>query len=176
MAGRLTVMAIAWAAALSFAAAPVGQEPPPTAYRPPPPPEQPIAFSHQSHVAQALSCTSCHEGAATADQARLPATATCMGCHATVRAESLEVQKLAGFHARGEDVPWRRVYRLPTFVWFSHSVHAPADKSMTCETCHGPVSGMTVMQKVKDTSMAACVQCHTERSAPVRCDSCHEAR
>jgi hypothetical protein len=86
------------------------------------------------------------------------------------------VQKVAGFQASQEDIPWRRVYRLPTFVYFSHSTHAPADKSVTCETCHGPVREMTAMQKVKDTSLAACVACHTERSAPVRCDSCHEPR
>jgi hypothetical protein len=98
-----------------------------------------------------------------------------MRCHASVKADSPEIQKLAGFDTRKEDVPWKRVYRLPTFVFFSHRVHSSA-KSMACETCHGDVREMAMMQKVKDISMSACMQCHTERSAPNRCDFCHEPR
>jgi hypothetical protein len=144
-------------------------------FRPPPAPEQPVAFSHRIHVAQGLACTHCHAGAASAAAASLPPLATCMGCHATVRTDSAEVQKLAGYASRKEDVPWRRVYRVPTYVYFSHAVHA-ADTSITCDTCHGAVRELDVMQKLRDTSMAACMQCHTEKSAPVRCDACHEPR
>ena len=146
------------------------------AFRPPPPPEQPVAFSHRIHTAQRLACTNCHAGAETADAASLPPLATCMGCHATVRTDSAEVQKLAGYSSRKEEVPWRRVYRVPAYVYFSHALHAPADTSMACDACHGPVRELDVMQKLKDTSMAACMQCHTEKSAPVRCDACHEQR
>ena len=99
-----------------------------------------------------------------------------MTCHTAVRTDSAEIQKLAGFHAKREDVPWRRVYRLPEYVGFSHTVHVKSMKSMTCETCHGNVRELTQMQKLKDTSMAACISCHTEKAAPTRCDSCHEPR
>jgi hypothetical protein len=50
------------------------------------------------------------------------------------------------------------------------------DATMTCETCHGNVRELTEMQKLKDTSMAACMACHTEMAAPTRCDSCHESK
>ena len=172
----VTVAGATWVAALTLNVFAARQEPPAAAYRPPPPPEQPVAFSHQAHVAQGLACATCHAGAETTDRATLPPTATCMGCHSTVRTDSAEIRKLAGFHAKQADVPWRRVYRLPEFVYFSHAVHAPADKSMTCESCHGAVRELVVMQKLKDTSMASCVECHTARAAPTRCDSCHEAR
>jgi len=151
------------------------QSPPSGEYKPPPPPEQPIAYSHKTHLALSLTCTSCHVSAETAEHATLPATATCMRCHSSVKTDSPDIQKLAGFDTRKEDVPWRRVYRLPTYVYFSHAVHS-SSKSMTCNTCHGNVPDMAVMQKVKDISMSACVECHKERSAPNRCDSCHEPR
>jgi hypothetical protein len=154
----------------------LGAQAPTGEFKPPPPPAQPIAYSHQTHLALDLQCTACHATAEKAEHATLPPTATCMQCHATVKTESPEIQKLAGYDARKEDVPWRRVYRLPDYVYFSHQIHAPADKSFTCDTCHGAVKDMAIMQKVKDTSMAACTECHTQRNAPKRCDSCHEQK
>ena len=152
------------------------QEPAIGDFRPPPAPEQPVTFSHRVHVSQGLACTGCHSGAESGDRATLPPTATCMTCHTSVRSDSTEIQKLAGFHAKKEDVPWRRVYRLPDYVVFSHTVHVSSNKGITCETCHGNVRELTQMQKLKDTSMAACIACHTEKAAPTRCDSCHEPR
>jgi hypothetical protein len=155
---------------------PSAQGPPaPGEFRPPPPPEQPIAYSHKAHLALDVTCRTCHVEADTGDRATIPPASLCMNCHTRVSVDSPEVQKLAGYHARQEDVPWRRVYRVPTYVYFSHRVHMAAP-NVACETCHGNVREMPVMQKVKDTSMAACIQCHMERSAPVRCDTCHEPR
>ena len=178
----LCPLPFALALVLSFGLYPLpsalqAQAPPPAGeFKPPPAPEQPIAYSHKTHVALGLQCSACHATAETDDRATLPATSTCMQCHATAKVESTEIQKLAGYHTRKEEVPWRRVYRLPDYVYFSHQVHAPADKSFTCDACHGAVRDMTVMQKVKDTSMAACTECHTQRNAPKRCDSCHEQK
>jgi hypothetical protein len=155
------------------------QEPPspPTgAYRPPPPPEQPIAYSHKQHLAQGLDCAMCHVTARTDNHATLPPTATCMGCHATVKADSPEIQKVKDFDSRKEDVPWKRVYRLADYVYFSHKTHVTADPPLTCDACHGNVRELDVMQKLKDISMAACVECHKQRSATIRCDGCHEPR
>ena len=163
----LVVLAGAWKAQ---------EPPPPVAYRPPPPPRQPIAYSHKQHLAQELACATCHATAGTETKATLPLTVTCMGCHATVKTDSPDIQKLATFHLSKEDVPWARVYRLPEYVYFSHKVHAAGTPPMTCETCHGNVRDMDVMQKVTDISMAACVQCHQQRLAANRCDTCHELR
>lgn len=152
------------------------QLPPVVEFHPPSPPEQPVPFSHRTHVAMGFECTGCHDGATAHDRATLPATTVCMTCHATIKADSADVQKLAAFDVRKEPVPWKRVYRLPDFVFFSHHVHSAAPQPIVCETCHGDVRSMTITQKVKDTSMAACMQCHVERAAPTRCDSCHEPK
>jgi cytochrome c553 len=152
------------------------QEPQFVQFRPPPPPEQPVAFSHKLHISLGLGCTGCHTSAQTGDRATLPPTATCMTCHTSVRTDSVEIQKLTGFHEKKEDVPWRRVYRLPDYVAFSHTVHMSSGKAIACENCHGDVRELVQMQKLKDTSMAACIACHTENAAPTRCDSCHEPR
>jgi hypothetical protein len=152
------------------------QQPPPGEFRPPPAPAQPIAYSHKQHLAQGLDCATCHATARTDNPATLPPTATCMRCHATIKADSAEIQKVKDFDSRKEDVPWKRVYRLADYVYFSHKTHVTADPPITCETCHGNVRELDVMQKLKDISMAACVDCHRQRSATIRCDGCHEPR
>jgi Cytochrome c7 and related cytochrome c len=117
----------------------------------------------------------CHETVETDDHATLPQTATCMGCHANVKTDSPNIQKLKSFDDKNEPVPWRRVYRVPSFVYFSHKQHV-SDAKVTCDVCHGNVPQMEQMQKVKDTSMAACIECHKSRSAPANCDTCHEVQ
>jgi len=168
-----------WSAVIAVTVAtPTAQNPaaPAGTYRPPPAPEQPIAYSHKKHLAQGLECARCHQTAETEDHAKLPATSTCLSCHARVKTDSPDIQKLAAYDAKKEDVPWIRVYRLPTYVYFSHQVHMSTGKAVTCETCHGNVREMDVTQKVKDTSMPACIECHKQQSASVRCDACHEPR
>jgi cytochrome c553 len=147
-------------------------------YRPPPPPVQPIAFSHKVHVAtEGMVCLDCHTTATKEDQATIPQTATCMECHRTVGTGSPEIAKLLALDSKKEDVPWRRVYRVPEYVYFSHKGHASATPSITCDTCHGAVRELDVMQKLKDISMAACVDCHKQRSAPIGCGNiCHDPK
>lgn len=150
--------------------------PPAVEFHPPPAPVQPIAYSHSTHVALGLTCVTCHAGATAGPRATIPAASACLTCHATVKAESPDIQKLAAYGAGPEAVPWVRVYRVPDFVYFDHARHLNAAVDITCDTCHGAVERMTIVQKVKDTSMAACVACHTQRGAATRCDTCHEER
>ena len=84
---------------------------------------QPIAYSHKKHIALGLRCLDCHKDATQKEQAGLPATAVCMTCHATIKAESPEIRRLAGIHKRGEKVHWVRVYNVPDFVFFGHASH-----------------------------------------------------
>ena len=166
----------AWLAVLSSAIARPSAQDLPTVveFKPPPPPAQPIAYSHRAHLEQGLECLECHVSAETDARATFPPTSTCMSCHAKTTTRSAEIVKLAGYDGRNEGVPWARVYRLPVFVYFSHAQHMTPAAGLSCETCHGNVRGMDLMQKVKDTSMAACMECHKEKSAPNRCDSCHD--
>jgi hypothetical protein len=141
----------------------------------PPPPEQPLPFSHQTHLALSLECEMCHVMPDPGDAATFPATETCMGCHTTVARDLATIQQLAASHEKGEPIPWRRVYNLPDYVYFSHKPHV-AVEGVSCETCHGPVREMPQMQRVRDISMAACVDCHTANQAPTGCSDCHEPR
>jgi hypothetical protein len=144
-------------------------------YKPIPPPEQPIPYSHKTHLDQGLTCLMCHGTVETEDFASLPPTSTCMGCHTTVKIDSASIQKLKEYDDKNQQVPWRRVYREPNFVYFSHKQHV-VNAKVTCDVCHGNVAEMEQMQKVKDTSMAACMECHKTHSAPMGCDSCHETQ
>lgn len=138
-------------------------------------PEQPLPFSHKLHLSRGLECRLCHEMPEPGDAATLPATSTCMGCHATVRKDSPAIVQLASLHQASQPVPWKRVYAVPSYVFFSHKAHV-SEGGVECEACHGPVREMEVMQKVRDTSMASCTECHQERGAPTGCDVCHEPR
>jgi hypothetical protein len=97
-----------------------------------------------------------------------------MGCHRTVKKDSEAIRRLAEFHDGNKPVPWRRVYRIADYVFFSHKAHLAKDA--TCETCHGPVAERDVLRKEKDTSMAACMDCHRARQASLACDYCHEKK
>jgi hypothetical protein len=141
-------------------------------YRPPPAPEQPIPFSHAQHAPVVASCVDCHKGGPTDARAGFPPTAQCMTCH--TQASTPALKALADFAAAGE-VPWRRVVRVPDYVFFNHKTHMSA-RETTCDTCHGKVQEMTATQKVYDMSMAACIECHKQRRAPETCDPCHEPR
>ena len=109
------------------------------------------------------------------DQVTVPGTAKCMACHTTIRKDSPAIQKLADYHKKGEPIPWKRVYHLPDYVFFSHQVHLTKAKA-TCETCHGPVRDRDLIQKEKDLSMAACSECHKASGASVECNYCHDPR
>ena len=167
----LTIVLATWLAALvSVSGIVVAQDA--GTFRPPPAPEQPIPFSHQQHATAGAGCADCHRTATTDARAGIPLTAQCLKCHAQSSTPALKA--LSDLAAAGE-VPWRRVVRLPDYVFFNHKTHM-ASKGTTCETCHGKVQEMTATQKVYDMSMAACIECHKQRNAPEMCDTCHEPR
>ena len=148
----------------------------PAAGAPPPAPvpvEQPLPYSHKVHVALGLQCRDCHAIADPGFLAGYPAEATCMACHAAIKVDSPHIQQLARFSSEGRPVPWKRVYRVPDFVWFSHASHVE-DAGVDCGTCHGAVPERDVLFQERPTTMAACMQCHAEYNAPNDCDLCHD--
>jgi hypothetical protein len=138
------------------------------------PPVQPIPYSHKKHIALGLKCANCHEMPDPGEMMGIPVVAKCMTCHQTVKKDSPAIQKLAAFAAHKEDVPWVRVYRIPSFVFFSHKYHLSS--GATCEDCHGKVAEMEQMAKVKDISMGACMNCHRINKAANDCMACHDQR
>jgi hypothetical protein len=141
----------------------------------PPAPAQPLPFSHKQHVSSGLDCKDCHAMPEPGDEATLPATSKCMTCHIAIKKDSPAIQRLADYDKKGEPVPWKRVYRVPEYVFFSHKVHLISAKA-TCDTCHGPVRERDVIRKEKETSMAACMDCHRTAGASTECNFCHDPR
>ena len=138
-------------------------------------PAQPLPFSHRAHVggAAALQCAGCHQTAATASQAGMPATEFCMRCHVAVKKDSAAIARLARLHKEKQAIEWVRVYQLPRFVYFSHRRHH-TKAQIGCEACHGEVATQDVVSKAKSIAMVACQACHDARKANNNCDACHD--
>jgi hypothetical protein len=136
--------------------------------------EQPIPYSHKTHLALGLKCDSCHRNADPGHFMGFPEESFCMSCHQAVKADSPHIQKLAAAAREKTPIPWVRVYRIPTFVYFSHRVHTEAGTS--CETCHGPVSERDSITPEVTHNMRTCMACHAATKAPNDCTACHDER
>lgn len=136
--------------------------------------EQPVPYSHKTHLAMGLKCGSCHKNADPGDLMGLPAESVCMGCHQTVKTASPHIRKLAAAAKDKQPIAWVRVYHLPAFVYFSHRRHTQA--GATCETCHGPVRERDVITKEVVHNMRSCMACHEKAKANNECTACHEER
>jgi hypothetical protein len=134
---------------------------------------QPLPFSHKVHTQFLTACLDCHQVAFDGWTMMYPPESKCMTCHATVKADSPAIKKLAEYAAQKKPVPWVQIYKVPDYVYFSHRTHIQKAK-LDCEACHGPVRERDVVTKEKPTSMAACIACHKEKSAPTGCRTCHD--
>lgn len=134
--------------------------------------QQPIPYSHKTHLGVGLECSACHKNADPGSFMGLPAESFCMSCHQAIKTDSPHIQKLAAAAEAGESMEWVRVYEIPKFVYFSHRRHLEA--GATCETCHGAVREMDVMTKVMEHNMKSCMACHETAGAPNDCGTCHE--
>jgi hypothetical protein len=138
-------------------------------------PVQPLPFSHKTHLSFQLSCKFCHTNPEPGNLMTLPVAQTCMGCHAAVAKDKPAIQQLAAFAQSGQPIPWKPVYSVPGFVYWSHRTHLEA--SLTCEMCHGDVAQMEVISKTTNvTTMAGCVACHRKKEAPTGCETCHQSQ
>lgn len=128
---------------------------------------QPIDFDHRHHVGDdGIDCRYCHSGVERSPFAGLPATGVCMNCHAQVwnRSPLLEPVRAAWF--KDESIPWQRVYRLPDYVFFNHSIHV--NKGVGCVTCHGRVDLMPAVEKITPLTMGWCLDCHRDPTPYLR--------
>jgi hypothetical protein len=165
-------------AALSWTAAAVLAQQSPTAQEVPDDyarhaaPEQPIPYSHRTHLALGLACESCHTGGQTTAQMGFPDNAICMSCHTAVAADRPSIRTLAELTAAGEQVPWVRVYEVLDGVSWSHQPHLAA--GVACGACHGQVAQLDQMSMTTAvTAMASCIGCHESRAANTACVTCH---
>lgn len=138
--------------------------------------EQPIEFNHRLHVEDLGSdCTDCHLYAETGVRATIPNIDLCADCHEEAQTESAEEARLVEYIQSQELVPWRKIYRVPDHVYFSHRRHTgPAE--IACENCHGEIRSLeaSLRRPAIDMSMDFCMDCHYEVGASNDCLLCHK--
>src|SRR3972149_6301623 len=127
---------------------------------------QPIQFPHKKHV-ELLECTDCHTRATKGPVAGPPSMETSLSCHSSGEGNSVEEKKLLAFAERGLEVPWKRVWRLPSHVFFSHRTHVVVAK-VKCQSCHGPMGTLDrpPARPLKTLSMNDCIACHEKGVGP----------
>jgi hypothetical protein len=137
--------------------------------------EQPLPYSHKTHLAIGLKCADCHTNPEPGDRMEFPATARCMTCHTTIAKDKPAIQRLAQYAKSQQPIPWVRVYVVSSGVYWNHRSHL--DAGVKCENCHGAVAQMDVMAVVTNvTTMAGCVACHQQKKAGTGCGFCHEEK
>jgi len=147
-------------------------------------PIQPIHYSHKIHAGDnGIDCKYCHSSARVSKNAGIPSLNVCMNCHKNISevAEGTatpehskafydgEIQKLydaVGWDKAGQKytgvtkpVKWVRIHNLPDFVYFNHSQHVIV-AGVECQTCHGPVETLEIMEQFSPLTMGWCVDCH----------------
>ncbi|HUE69723.1 MAG TPA: cytochrome c3 family protein [Pirellulaceae bacterium] len=129
--------------------------------------DQPVPFSHDHHVAGlGIDCRYCHSTVETAAFAGMPSTEVCMGCHSQIWKDSPLLAPVRESYAEGKPLAWTRVYDVPDFVYFDHSIHVA--KGIACQSCHGPVDRMPLMRKATTLHMEWCLACHRHPELAVR--------
>lgn len=129
--------------------------------------EQPVPFSHEHHVGGlGIECRYCHTSVEQSRFAGLPPTETCMTCHSQLWTQAPMLAPVRESLAEGKPIPWRRVNRLPDYVYFDHSVHVA--KGVGCTTCHGAVDRMPLMRQAAPLTMGWCLECHRNPEQALR--------
>ncbi len=145
-------------------------------------PDQPIAFSHKVHAGiNKIDCKYCHVGAERGKAAVIPSLSVCMNCHYNIQGvtgtdpnypkaiydkEIAKIYSYIGFNKETlkyenepKPIEWVKIHNLPDHVYFNHSQHVKV-AGLECQTCHGQVQEMDVVQQMENLSMGWCVNCH----------------
>nr|WP_245776610.1 c-type cytochrome [Spirosoma endophyticum] len=123
-------------------------------------PKQPIAYSHKLHAGQyKIDCNYCHTGAQKGKSATIPAANICMNCHGVIKKESPEIQKIYTAIENNQPIEWIRVHNLPDLAYFNHAQHVNVG-NVACQTCHGEIEKMEVVEARSSLTMGWCIDCH----------------
>lgn len=144
-----------------------------------------------------VECKYCHSSARVSKTSGIPSLNVCMNCHKSIyqyegNPEGPSSEDLANGHTNefytgeikklyaavgwdeenqkytGETkaVEWVRVHNLPDFVYFNHSQHVSV-AGLECQTCHGPIEEMEVVEQFSPLTMGWCINCHRETNVKV---------
>jgi Cytochrome c7 and related cytochrome c len=130
-------------------------------------PEQPIPFSHKHHVSGlGIDCRYCHTTVEKSANAGMPSTAICMTCHSQIWTNAAMLAPDRQSLAQDKPIAWARVYGLPDYVYFDHSIHIA--KGVGCTECHGPIGDMPLTWKAQTLYMSWCLSCHRNPAPHLR--------
>jgi Cytochrome c7 and related cytochrome c len=130
-------------------------------------PIQPVPFSHQHHVSGlGLDCRYCHTAVETSADAGMPPTHTCMTCHSQIWTNAAILAPVRQSLAQNKPLQWNRVYTLPDYVYFDHSIHIV--KGVGCTECHGPIGDMPLTYQATSLDMGWCLDCHRNPAPHLR--------
>jgi len=128
---------------------------------------QPVPFSHQHHAGiLGIDCRYCHTFVERSSYAGLPPTKTCMNCHSQIWVGSPMLEPVRESYRTDVSLRWQRVYNLPGFVYFDHSIHV--QQGMGCSSCHGRIDEMPFTYQVPSLLMEWCLDCHRHPHERVR--------
>jgi hypothetical protein len=120
---------------------------------------QPMPFDHRIHVTGLrIDCRYCHNTVEREASAGLPATTTCVSCHDALWLSAAVFAPVRRSLATNRPIAWRRVDRLPDYVFFNHAVHLKG--GVACESCHGRVDRMAQVRQAEPLTMSWCLDCH----------------
>jgi hypothetical protein len=122
-------------------------------------PPQPVAFSHAHHVGQlGIDCRYCHTSVETSSFANVPPTKTCMNCHQQIWQGADLLAPVRDSYRENTAIAWNRVYNLPGYVYFNHSIHVA--KGVGCAYCHGRIDQQNLTMQASTLLMEWCIACH----------------
>ncbi|WP_108424922.1 cytochrome c3 family protein [Flagellimonas amoyensis] len=152
-----------------------------------------------------IECKYCHSSARVSKTSGIPSLNVCMNCHKSIyqyagnpegpSAEDIangytndfytgEIKKLykavgwdeenQKYTGEGRPVEWVRIHNLPDFAYFNHSQHVSV-AGIECQTCHGPVEEMEIVEQFSPLTMGWCINCHRETNVKVEGNAYYEA-
>ncbi len=163
-------------------------------------PVQPIHYSHRIHAGDnEIDCNYCHSSARKSKHSGIPSLNVCMNCHKNIAgvsddvlAEGIneygvdynkEIEKLydavgwdvetQAYTGETKPVKWVRIHNLPDFAYFNHSQHVTV-AGVACQTCHGPVEEMEIMEQFSPLTMGWCINCHRETNVDLKGNEYYE--
>ena len=120
-----------------------------------------------------MECSSCHAYFTTEAFSGLPPLAACALCHSEPQGESPEEARVVQAIEEGSEIEWRRLFRQPPHVFFSHRRHVVVAE-LECTTCHGDIgSSSTPPVHPARLTMSQCIACHDRNAIAENCSACH---